>query len=230
MFRSTALVLLGLSGSLFAQYNDYPTGEYEFSKNRFVISPVKVFGGLDQAKRDEGPKVNISFIPNFDVLEARYERILGIDGSLGVGPVATYYGSFTADSVKATAWAAGLYARYYMALASEGYAQLSVQWFNQTGAVVHNGSGKDIKGVSLADRSITIAGPQFSPTLGYDHLFGKHLVLEGQMGITIGNYKRTVSGSPVVVPGTFEGATKTYEDGSDWGGFFFGQLAIGLAW
>lgn len=229
MSRSTLSILLGFAGAVLAQYNDYPTGEYEFSKNRIVISPLKLVGGMDAAKRDEGPKVNISWVPNVDILDARYERILGIDGSIGVGPLATYYADWGSDSVKASAWAAGLYGRYYLDLASGGYVQFSAQWFNQSGAKVRNGSGKDTSGRSLSDVTVDVSGPQFSPVIGYSHIFGKHLILEGQMGFTIGSYNRNVSGSPVVTKGMY-GTHKIYENGADWGGFYFAQVALGLAW
>ncbi|HNY29459.1 MAG TPA: hypothetical protein PKO15_01100 [Fibrobacteria bacterium] len=228
MSRNLLTILIGLAGTVFAQYNDYPTGEYEYSKNRIVFSPVKMVGGMDPAKRDEGPKVNISWVPNIDIIDVRYERILGIEGSIGVGPLATYYGDWAGDSVKATAWAAGLYGRYYLDLAQGGYVQFSAQWYSQTGAKVRNGSGFDTLGNPLAAANVDVSGPQFSPVLGYSRIFNKHLVLEGQMGFTIGNYDRQVTGSPVITHGKY--TIKTYESNADWGGFYFAQIALGLAW
>lgn len=228
MSRISFSILLGLAGAVFAQYNDYPTGEYEFSKNRIVFSPIKMVGGMDAAKRDEGPKVNISWVPNIDILDLRYERVLGIDGSLGVGPLATYYGDWAGDSVKATAWAAGVYGRYYLDLASGGYVQFSAQWYSQSGAKVRNGSANVESDKPLAAATVNVSGPQVSPVLGYSKVFNKHLILEGQMGFTIGNYKRDVAGSPIVTEGKY--TKKTYETNSDWGGFYFAQIAMGLAW
>ncbi|MBK9577703.1 MAG: hypothetical protein IPK50_07250 [Fibrobacterota bacterium] len=228
MSRTSFTILLGFAGAALAQYNDYPTGEYEFSKNRIVFSPLKLVGGMDPAKRDEGPKVNVSWVPNIDIIDARYERVLGIDGSIGVGPLATYYGDWAADSVKATAWAAGVYGRYYLDLASGGYVQLAAQWFQQSGAKIRNGSGFDTLGNSLANVTVDVSGPQFSPVIGYCHIFNKHLVLEGQMGFVIGDYNRKVANSPVFTKGQY--TLKTYETSTEWGGYYFAQVALGLAW
>lgn len=227
MLRAFAPIVLAASAAVFAQYNDYPTGEYEFGHDRFVVSPVKLVGGMDPAKRDEGPKVNLSWTPNIDLVEARYEHIVGSDGTIGLGAIGTYYPAL--DSIKGTIWAAGLFGRYYMDLAHGGYVQFAAQWYNQTGTKIHNGDGTDvISGKSLSEATVSISGPQFSPVLGYCYLVGEHLVLEAQMGFTFGSYTSTVGGSPVYTQGKYD--TTEYKSGTNWGGFYFAQVSIGVAW
>lgn len=231
MTRRIVPILLAAAASVFAQYNDYPTGEYEFAHNRFVISPLKLVGGMDPAKRDEGPRVNLAWTPNIDMLEARYEYIIGVDGNLGVGPLATLYMGL--DSVKATSWAAGIYGRYYMELGRGGYVQFSAQWFDQTGAKVRDGKAQNSTGTALLpEHALTVSGPQVSPVLGYCYMVGEHLVLEGQMGFTLGDYTTTVDNGPVQSLVTTGGVTevKTYKNGTDWGGFYFAQISLGVAW
>jgi hypothetical protein len=235
MTRRILPALLALAAAACAQYNDYPTGEYEFVHDRFVVSPLKVVGGMDPDKRDEGPKVDVSWTPNVDLVEARYEHILGVDGTVGLGAIGTYYP--TLDSIKGTIWAAGLFGRYYMDLAHGGYVQLAAQWYQQDGTKVRNGvgtaassSGGDATEKSLADAKVAVSGPQFSPVLGYCYLVGVHLVLEAQMGFTFGSYTRSVSGGPYYVATNNGADTVTYKSGTSWGGFYFAQVSIGVAW
>ena len=231
MMRRLAPIFLAAATSALAQYNDYPTGEYEFAHNRFVISPLKMVGGMDPSKRDEGPRVNLAWTPNIDMLEARYEYVVGVDGNIGVGPLATLY--LGLDSVKATGWAAGVYGRYYMELGRGGYVQFSAQWFDQTGAKVRDGKATDTSGILLAQQHpVTVSGPQISPVLGYCYLIGEHLILEGQMGFTLGDYTTTVENGPVQSLVGVGGASevKTYKTGTNWGGFYFAQISMGVAW
>lgn len=231
MMRRIAPVLLVAAASAFAQYNDYPTGEYELAHNRIVISPLKMVGGMDPAKRDEGPRVNLAWTPNIDILEARYEYILGVDGNLGVGPLATLYMGL--DSVQATGWAAGVYGRYYMELGRGGYVQFAAQWFDQTGAKVRDGNALDSTGTAILPKhAVKVSGPQVSPVLGYCYLVGEHLVLEGQMGFTLGDYTTTVDDGPVKSQVMAGGVpeVKTYETKTKWGGFYFAQISLGVAW
>ena len=227
-------ILLGLVAGAMAQYNDYPTGEYEFAHNRVVISPLKMVGGMDPGKRDEGPKVNLAWTPNIDMLEMRYEYIFGVDGTLSLGPLGTYYPAL--DSVKGTIWAAGIYGRYYLDLGQGPYVQFSAQWYNQTGTKVRDGRAPDTSGTILAEHEVKVAGPQVSPVLGYCKLVGEHLVLEAQMGFTVGYYDIAVTNGPVVTQGAFYGSygkfgePKVYQSGSSLGGFYFAQLSLGVAW
>jgi hypothetical protein len=231
MMRRLAPILLAAAASALAQYNDYPTGEYDFAHNRLVISPLKMVGGMDPTKRDEGPRVNLAWTPNIDILEARYEYVIGVDGNIGVGPLATLY--LGLDSVKATGWAAGVYGRYYMELGRGGYVQFSAQWFDQSGAKVRDGKATDTNGVLLAQQHpVTVSGPQISPVLGYCYLIGEHLILEGQMGFTLGNYTTTVDNGPVTtkVGTSANSETKIYQTGNNWGGYYFAQISLGVAW
>ena len=231
MMRRLVPILLVAATSALAQYNDYPTGEYEFAHNRFVISPLKMVGGMDPAKRDEGPRVNLAWTPNIDMLEARYEYVIGVDGNLGVGPLATLY--LGLDSVQATGWAAGVYGRYYMELARGGYVQFSAQWFDQTGAKVRDGKAPNSTGTAILPESpLTVSGPQVSPVLGYCYLVGDHLVLEAQMGFTLGDYTTTVENGPVetLVTTPSMSEVRTYKTSTNWGGFYFAQISLGVAW
>lgn len=231
MMPRLAPMFLAAATTVLAQYNDYPTGEYEFAHNRIVISPLKIVGGMDPAKRDEGPRVNLAWTPNIDMLEARYEYILGVDGNFGLGPLATLYMGL--DSVKATGWAVGIYGRYYMELGRGGYVQFSAQWFDQTGAKVRDGNAPDSTGVLLTQtHGVTVSGPQVSPVLGYCYLIGEHLILEGQMGFTLGDYTTTVENGPVqsLVTAGNVSDVKTYKTKTDWGGFYFAQISLGVAW
>lgn len=226
MIRRHLPIVLAAATTLLAQYNDYPTGEYEFSHDRVVISPLKLVGGMDPAKRDEGPKVNLSWTPNIDILDIRYEHIVGVDGTLGFGPIFTYYPAL--DSVKATIWAAGIYGRYYMGLGHGPYVQFSAQWYDQTDTKVHNGSGTDTGGQALSKYTLSVSGPQISPVLGYCTIVGAHLVLEAQMGFTFGSYTTTVDNGQAVTTSLY--GDKVYKSGTNWGGFYFAQVAIGVAW
>jgi len=225
MQRRLAPILLVAAASVMAQYNDYPTGEYEYAANRIVVSPVRVFGGMDPTKRDQGPRTNLAWTPNIDMIELRYERIVGADGTFGFGPLATYYPAL--DSVKATSWAAGVFGRYYMDLAHGGYVQFSAQWYDETGAKVRNGNAPDTLGKLLPVHDVTVSGPQVSPVVGYCYLVGEHLVLEGQMGFTLGDYTTTVANGPVVTQGD---PHAVYKSGTSWGGFYFAQVSVGVAW
>lgn len=226
MKTNIAWTVLAVAGAALAQYNDYPTGEYEFAHNRLVVSPIKMVGGMDPAKRDEGPKVNLAWTPNIDIVEARYEYIYGVDGTLGFGPKFVYYPGL--DSVKASAFAGGVYGRYYLNLARGPYVQLALEWYSQSGAKVRNGTALDTAGKSLANATVNVSGPQASPVLGYCQVIGQHLVLEGQMGFTIGRYTLDLPNGSVIAPGRY--SPQTYKNGSDWGGFYFAQLALGVAW
>lgn len=234
-------ILLGLVAGAMAQYNDYPTGEYEFSHNRIVVSPLKMVGGMDPGKRDEGPKVNLAWTPNIDMLEMRYEYVFGVDGTLSAGPLGTYYPAL--DSVKGTAFAAGVYGRYYLDLGRGPYVQFSAQWYNQSGTQVRDGKAPDTSGNILPTHEVKVSGPQISPVLGYCKLVGDHLVLEAQMGFTLGYYDVAVTDGPVTTRGphflTYDGdgnpketygEPKVYQSGSSLGGFYFAQLSLGVAW
>jgi len=150
---------------------------------------------------------------------------------LGVGPLATLYMGL--DSVKATGWAAGIYGRYYMELGRGGYVQFSAQWFDQTGAKVRDGKAPDSTGKFIQpEHALTVSGPQISPVLGYCYLIGEHLILEGQMGFTLGDYTTTVENGPVqsLVTGGGAPEVKIYKTSTNWGGFYFAQISLGVAW
>lgn len=227
MTRRIALILLSCVGAALAQYDDYPVGQYEFSHNRIVVSPVKVMGGMDASKRDEGPKVDLKWTPNIDIQEIRYEYILGVEGTFGVGPIGTVYLGF--DSVKVNSFALGVFGRYYLGLASGPYAQFNAQWYKQGSTKVHGGIGKDNDSVPLSEAKVDVSGPQFSPILGYSAIFSQHLVLEAQMGFTVGLYDIEMQ-KKVYTPGAWAGIPKVYRPGQDWGGFYFVQVSLGVAW
>jgi hypothetical protein len=239
--RRFLTLVLALGAVVSAQYNDYPTGEYEFCHNRFVVSPLKMVGGMDPAKRDEGPKVNLAWTPNIDMLEARYEYIVGVDGTLSFGPIGTWYPAL--DSVKATCWSAGVYGRYYLDLGKGGYIQFAAQWYDQTGSKVRDGRAPNPDtsiSTLLPEHAVAVSGPQISPVLGYSALVGDHLVLEAQMGFTLGYYNVDVADGPVATRGrvmAFDNTgepifaeDKVYKTGSTIGGFYFAQIALGVAW
>ena len=89
--KRLALVLPFLASAAFAQYDDYPVGEYTYRHHRVVVSPLKVFGGMDATKRDEGPKVDLVWVPGIDIQEIRYEFVDGPQGTFGWGPYANAY-------------------------------------------------------------------------------------------------------------------------------------------
>lgn len=227
MTRRIAAILLSLVGAALAQYDDYPVGQYEFCPHRIVISPIKLMGGMDASKRDQGPKVDLKWTPNIDIQEARYEYILGVDGTWGIGPIGTLYLGF--DSVKVNSFAVGAFARYYLGLASGPYAQFNFQWFHQSETQVWDGHAIDTLGHPVSNAIVQVSGPQVSPVLGYSAIFGQHLVLEAQMGFTIGRYDITMPNGDVYTPGNW-GLPRAYHAGSDWGGFYFAQLSLGVSW
>ncbi len=229
MMRRFALILLSLGGAALAQYDDYPVGQYEFSHQRIVVSPIKLMGGMDATKRDEGPKVDIRWTPNIDLQDIHYEYVLGVEGTLGIGPIATVYWGL--DSVKANSFAVGAFARYYMGLASGPYAQLNLQWYQQYGTAVRDGNAYDTSGSKLLPNTrVNVTGPQVSPILGYNAIFSQHLVLETQMGFTIGHYDLQMPGGKIYTKGAWPGYPKVYGPNNDWGGFYFVQVGLGVAW
>ncbi len=234
MTRRIAMILVSCVGSALAQYDDYPVGQYEFSHNRFVVSPVKLMGGMDGSKRDEGPKVDLKWTPNIDIQEMRYEYILGVDGTFGVGPIGTLY--LGLDSVKVNSFAIGVFGRYYLGLASGPYAQFNLQYYKQGATKVHGGVGQGFRNpndttnkVNLSNYRVEVGGPQLSPVLGYSAIFGNHLVLETQMGFTFGRYSIDMPDGIVYTQGGW-GLPKAYRAGQDWGGFYFVQASLGVAW
>lgn len=233
MTRRIAWILATCVGSALAQYDDYPVGQYEFSHHRIVVSPVKLMGGMDDSKRDEGPKVDLKWTPNIDIQEMRYEYILGVDGTFGVGPIGTVY--LGLDSVKVNSFAIGVFGRYYLGLASGPYAQFNLQYYKQGATKVHGGVGKGVRtvggtdSVNLSDIKVEVGGPQVSPVLGYSALFGNHLVVEAQMGFTFGRYSIDMPSGKVYTKGGWD-LPKAYRPGQDWGGFYFVQASLGVAW
>ena len=226
MMRRIALILLSCAGASLAQYDDYPVGQYEFPHNRIVVSPLKLMGGMDGSKRDEGPKVDLKWTPNIDIQEIRYEYVIGDEGTFGVGPMGSVY--LGLDSLKVSSLAVGVYGRYYLGLATGPYAQFNLQWYQQAQTELHGGNAVDTFGNKLPVTKVDVSGPQFSPVLGYSALFGSHFILETQMGFSIGYYNVSMPNSVLTVGGS--GLPKLYKSGSQWGGFYFVQLALGVAW
>jgi hypothetical protein len=226
MMRGIALILLSCAGASLAQYDDYPVGQYEFAHHRIVVSPLKLMGGMDGSKRDEGPKVDLKWTPNIDIQELRYEYVIGDDGTFGVGPMGTFY--LGLDSIKVSSWAVGVYGRYYLGLGTGPYAQFNLQWYQQTQTKLHDGNAVDTFGNKLPSTTVDVSGPQISPVLGYNAIFSNHFVLETQMGFSIGYYNVSMPNSVLTVGGS--GLPKLYKSGSQWGGFYFVQLALGFAW
>lgn len=226
MTRGMALILLSCAGASLAQYDDYPVGQYEFAHHRIVASPLKLMGGMDGSKRDEGPKVDLKWTPNIDIQELRYEYIIGDDGTFGVGPIGTFY--LGLDSLKVSSLAAGVYGRYYLGIGTGPYAQFNLQWYQQAQTMVHGGNAVDTLGNKLPATTVDVSGPQFSPVLGYNAVFSGHFVLETQMGFTIGYYDIAMPKSLQSVGGS--GLPRLYKSEQRWGGFYFVQLALGVAW
>jgi hypothetical protein len=183
-------------------------------------------GGMDGSKRDEGPKVDLKWTPNIDIQELRYEYVIGDDGTFGVGPMGTFY--LGLDSIKVSSWAAGVYGRYYLGLGTGPYAQFNLQWYQQTQTKLHDGNAVDTLGNKLPSTTVDVSGPQISPVLGYNAIFSDHFILETQMGFSIGYYNVSMPNSVLTVGGS--GLPKLYKSGSQWGGFYFVQLALGVAW
>lgn len=230
MMRGIALILLSCAGASLAQYDDYPVGQYEYPHHRIMVSPIKLMGGMDGSKRDEGPKVDLKWTPNIDIQELRYEFVIGPDGTFGVGPIGSFY--LGLDSLKVSSWAVGVYGRHYLGIGTGPYAQFNLQWYQQARTKVQDGQAKDPTdptGVRLlSPTTVDVAGPQVSPVLGYNAVFSNHFVLETQMGFTIGYYDISMPNSVKTYGGS--GNLKVYKSGQEWGGFYFVQVALGFAW
>ncbi|MCB9495411.1 MAG: hypothetical protein H6686_00800 [Fibrobacteria bacterium] len=232
--KSLSILLLTMTSLSFAQYDDYPVGEYEYPHHRIVISPLKVFGGMDATKRDEGPKVDLIWVPGVDLQEIRYEYVGGPQGTYAFGPLFSLY--LGMDSVKATSFAGGMYGRIYSGLGSGSYIQMSAQYYLQTGTKLFDGQPRDIyvvrngkrDTVKLAPTEVKVSGPQMSPVLGIQKIYDRRWLIEGQMGFTVGWY--TVDWD---APSTFEidrtGSVERYQTTDDWGGFYFVQIGLGYA-
>lgn len=228
MNRSTFL-FLALASATFAQYDDYPVGEYEYPHHRITVSPVTVIGGMDAAKRDEGPKVDLVFVPGITIQELRYEYVDGAQGTFGWGPIANVY--LGLDSVKATSFAAGLFGRMYMGIGTGSYVQMGLQYYYQTGTKLFNGTPREVtvgETPVIASGNVKVQGPQLSPVLGYQKMFNHRWILEGQMGFTVGWYDVKYDGLDkfTVKVGDSE---DNYKSGADWGGFYFVQIGLGVA-
>lgn len=238
--KSLSVLVLAIATTSFAQYDDYPVGDYEYPHHRVVYSPIKVFGGMDAAKRDEGPKVDLVWVPGIDIQELRYEFVDGPQGTYGWGPVVNLY--LGLDSTKATSVAAGMYGRIYSGVGSGSYVQMGLQYYLQTGTYLFDGSPRPIKVGetidTLAKTEVKVQGPQLSPVLGVQKIFDRRWILEGQMGFTVGYYTVEYVGAPSTFkvdrqgakqPFPEGGSTDTFEAGSDWGGFYFVQIGLGVA-
>ncbi len=234
MSRSPILVL-AVAAVTFAQYDDYPVGEYEYPHHRITVSPVTLIGGMDPAKRDEGPKVDLIWVPGITIQEMRYEYVSGPQGTFGWGPIGNMY--LGLDSVKATSMAFGVFGRIYSGLGAESYVQMSAQYYLQTGTKLFDGGVRTIvdadgDSVGVAKGEVKVQGPQISPVLGYQKIFNRRWILEGQMGFTVGWYNIEYSGMPkkfTIARSQDEDDTETYESVSDWGGFYFVQVGVGYA-
>lgn len=240
MKRILALaVVLGALPAL-AQYDDYPAASFEFKPNRVSVSPARLIGGMDPSQRDQGPKVDMVWTPGLDFQELRYERVLGVQGTYGVGPIFNLY--LGTDSVQATGWAAGVFGRVYAGVASGSFLQMALQYYGQSGTKIRDGGNYvrlDVPDSLVHDPvSVTVSGPQVSPSIGYQKILGRHWILEGLAGITLGWYhvKVDAPGDSVVtrVWDTFAGVTTAeeliYRTGTNWGGFFHAQISLGYAW
>lgn len=234
MNRSTLLVLALAAASL-AQYDDYPVGEYEYPHHRITYSPLTLIGGMDAGKRDEGPKVDLIWVPGITIQELRYEYVGGAQGTFGWGPVLNLH--LGLDSVKATGIAAGMFGRVYAGLGSGSYVQMGLQYYYQIGTKLFDGGSRtmlDAQGdsIGIARGNVTVHGPQLSPVLGYQRIFNRHWVAEAQMGFTVGWYSvdyEDLPGKFSISRGSDETDIDTYESTSDWGGYFFVQAALGYA-
>lgn len=229
------LTLLVLAATSMAQYDDYPVGEYEYPHNRIVYNPVTVMGGMDPTKRDEGPKVDLIWVPGITIQELRYEHVAGPQGTFGWGPIGSAY--LGMDSVKATSYAFGMFGRIYAGVGSGSYVQMNLQYYYQTGTKLFDGGerpmyiGDSLTG-KMAKGDVEVQGPQFSPVLGYQKIFNRHWILEGQMGFTVGWYDVKYDGLPekfAIARGSDLADLENYESVSDWGGFYFVQIGLGYA-
>lgn len=229
--KSLSVFLLAIATSTFAQYDDYPVGEYEYPHHRVVVSPIKVFGGMDGAKRDEGPKVDLVWVPGIDIQEIRYEFVDGAQGTYGWGPIVNLY--LGLDSTKATSIAAGMYGRIYSGVGSGSYVQMGLQYYLQTGSYLFDGSPRKVfvEGVEtvLPKTEAKVQGPQLSPVLGVQKIFDRRWILEGQMGFTVGWYTVEYPGAPASFEVDRGETTEIFSAGSDWGGFYFVQIGLGVA-
>lgn len=231
--KSLSVLFLAIATSTFAQYDDYPVGEYEYPHHRVVVSPIKVFGGMDAAKRDEGPKVDLVWVPGIDIQELRYEYVGGPQGTYGYGPILNLY--LGLDSTKATSVAAGMYGRIYSGVGSGSYVQMGLQYYLQTSTYLFDGAQREILvGEALAPQTLAkteakVQGPQLSPVLGVQKIFDRRWILEGQMGFTVGWYTVEYPGAPAKFEIARGETTEVYEAGSDWGGFYFVQIGLGVA-
>lgn len=223
-------LLLALAAASFAQYDDYPVGEYEYPHHRITVSPLTIIGGMDAAKRDEGPKVDLIFVPGITIQELRYEYVDGAQGTFGWGPIANVY--LGLDSVKATSYALGLFGRMYLGIGTGSYVQMALQYYYQTGTKLFDGGTREIyvgDVASLGKGDVKVQGPQFSPALGYQKLFSHRWIVEGQMGFTVGWYDVEYDGVPKEFSVKLGDSEDNYASGSDWGGFYFVQIGLGYA-
>lgn len=234
--KRLAIVLSFLASAALAQYDDYPVGEYDYRHHRVVVSPVKVFGGMDPTKRDEGPKVDLIWVPGIDIQEIRYEYVDGPQGTFGWGPIANVY--LGLDSVKANSVALGLYGRIYSGLGTGSYVQMGAQYYYQLGTKLFDGQPHTIytlgsngaDSLVLPSTEVSVQGPQISPVLGIQKIYDRRWIVEAQMGFTVGWYTTSWKAP---APEKFEirrgEALERYQTTSDWGGFYFVQLAAGVA-
>lgn len=229
--KSLSVFLLAIATTTFAQYDDYPVGDYEYPHHRVVVSPIKVFGGMDAAKRDEGPKVDLVWVPGIDIQEIRYEFVDGAQGTYGWGPIANLY--LGLDSTKATSFAAGLYGRIYSGVGSGSYVQMGLQYYLQTGSYLFDGSPRKVlvgeTEITLPKTEAKVQGPQLSPVLGIQKIYDRRWILEGQMGFTVGWYTVEYPGAPAKFEVDRGETTEVFAAGSDWGGFYFVQIGLGVA-
>ncbi|MEN9353646.1 MAG: hypothetical protein RL318_971 [Fibrobacterota bacterium] len=197
--RKTLLALLSLCGvaSAMYQYDDYPVADYDYRHNRIAISPLKLFGGIDPELIRKGPQSHFSGLPGIDRLTLSYERLTGVQGSFGFGPIVTIQPVDIGGDKAFTGISGGGFFRYYSGITQATYFQMSAEYMMVTGAKF--GAGDPAQGATYdGDETLEIGGPQISPVVGYCFLFDKKWFVNVQAGYTLGFYSVAYEGGSAV--------------------------------
>lgn len=251
--RKIAISLLMLCGvaSAMYQYDDYPTGDYEYKHDRIAVSPLKLLGGINSDDIRKGPQPQFDGLPGIDMLTLRYEHVNGPQGTYAFGPIVSIYPVAIGDDNAFQAFAGGGFFRYYSGIASETYFQVAAEFFKSSGAKfgVGNPGGTDpLTGKNNYDGNakVDIMGPQITPVVGYSFLFDKKWFVNLQLGYTVGYYSVKYTGGHLgdgkavdnnkeyAKAVTNQDAYKSegkgyYEDGWRFGSFLHSGIELGAA-
>lgn len=248
--HKTLLALLTACGvaSAMYQYDDYPVADYEYRHNRVAISPLKLFGGIDPDLIRKAPQSRFDGLPGIDRLTLSYERLGGVQGSFGYGPLLSLFPVEVGGDKAFTALSGGGFFRYYSGITQATYFQMSLEYMHVLDAKF--GAGDPNQPNYQGNKALEIGGPQLTPAVGYCFLFDKKWFINLQGGYTLGYYSvkydggsaedntqpyGSVSNKDDAGSATFHAANfKTegkgyYEDGWRFGSFLHGAVELGFA-